>query len=359
MLERGRDIGVLREFMTWWARQMLDLVSRWTPRDGERSKGLIVVAQAPLDDPMPTVELMFGRRRQEQSLGLFTLSRQNDGGLAAALRSRRGAARGFILRVPAAVLLERQVTLPLLAEHDLARVLTYEMDRLTPFTASELLWTWAIERRDRARGELHVRLSFLPRVVLRPLLSALELAGAAPAMVEAPGVDNAKRWLDPRPVIPGAAGWRRWSLLLPGGLAAILGVAAIGLPFVLQALAGRAVEARFAALSPRVARAETVRRELAARAASVDVFAAQKDRMGNVLEILGALTDILPDDTYLTELTARQRKLTLNGQSAAAARLIAALSASQVIRDPAFTAPVVRVENGQADLFSIRAEIAP
>lgn len=344
--------------MTWWARQMLDLLSRWKLRYSERSKGMIVVAQMPLDDPTPTVELMLGRR-QEQSLGFFTLSRESDGGLRAALQSRHGAARGLTLRLPSGVLLERQVTLPLLAEHDLPRVLAYEMDRLTPFTADELLWTWTIEHRDRARGDLRVRLSFLPKAMLRSLLSVLEQAGAAPWIMEAPGADNEKRRLDPRGNSPGAAGWRRWSLIVPGTVCAVLGVAAIGLPFVLQALAGRAVEARFAALSPRVARVETMRRELAARAASVDVFAAQQERMGNMLEILAALTDILPDDTYLTELTARQRKLTLNGQSAAAAKLIAALSASQVIRDPAFTAPVVRVENGQADLFSIRAEIVP
>jgi hypothetical protein len=46
-------------------------------------------------------------------------------------------------------------------------------------------------------------------------------------------------------------------------------------------------------------------------------------------------------------------------RSGGAARLIALLAADPAIRNPAFSAPVVRDEAGHADLFSIQAEIAP
>ncbi|HYZ64615.1 MAG TPA: PilN domain-containing protein, partial [Acetobacteraceae bacterium] len=66
----------------------------------------------------------------------------------------------------------------------------------------------------------------------------------------------------------------------------------------------------------------------------------------------------LPDDTYLYELSLRDRVLTVSGQSAAAARLIPLLAADPAVRNPAFAAPVTRNETTGAESFSIRAEIA-
>ena len=48
---------------------------------------------------------------------------------------------------------------------------------------------------------------------------------------------------------------------------------------------------------------------------------ATRDKAGRPLVVLAAATRILPDDTYLTEMELRQRKLTLSGRSAGAGRL--------------------------------------
>ena len=81
--------------------------------------------------------------------------------------------------------------------------------------------------------------------------------------------------------------------------------------------------------------------------------------MGDPLRVLADLTDILPDDTSLIELSLRDRALSIAGQSAAAARLIPALAADPAIRNPAFAAPVTRNELSGIEDFSIRAEVAP
>jgi hypothetical protein len=58
-------------------------------------------------------------------------------------------------------------------------------------------------------------------------------------------------------------------------------------------------------------------------------------------------------------VTAQQRKVTLSGRSAAAARLIGALSASKGLRKVAFAAPVTRLDAIRVELFTITAEVAP
>ena len=88
-------------------------------------------------------------------------------------------------------------------------------------------------------------------------------------------------------------------------------------------------------------------------------MAAETRRLGDALGALAAVTEILPDDSYLTEFTMRERKLTLSGLSASAPKLISLLSGDPRIRNPAFTAPVTRAETGHNDVFTIRAEALP
>jgi general secretion pathway protein L len=86
--------------------------------------------------------------------------------------------------------------------------------------------------------------------------------------------------------------------------------------------------------------------------------AAARAEADAAVDALATLTAALPDDTWLTSLTLHQRKLTLEGQSAAATRLIATLATTPRIRNPGFAAPVLRNDQG-ADLFAIQAEVGP
>jgi general secretion pathway protein L len=138
----------------------------------------------------------------------------------------------------------------------------------------------------------------------------------------------------------------------------VLALAAVALPFLEQSRASDEVEARIARLKPRVAEADALRRRIAASAAGSDAVTAEHARVGDALQAIAALTDILGDDTTLVGLTLQKRQVTLEGQSAAAAKLITTLSADPTIRNASFAAPVMRSETG-ADLFSIKAEVAP
>jgi general secretion pathway protein L len=68
---------------------------------------------------------------------------------------------------------------------------------------------------------------------------------------------------------------------------------------------------------------------------------------------------VLPDDTYLTSLSIRQRKLAIAGRSAAAAKLIGGMAAHPLIHNPAFVAPVIRDETNGGQMFSIRSDLGP
>ena len=87
-------------------------------------------------------------------------------------------------------------------------------------------------------------------------------------------------------------------------------------PFARQSAASAAIERRIAALRPRVDEAEALRRRIANAASRGGALAAQQAQAGDVLAVLAAVTDRLPDGTFLTAFTLHQGRLTLRGQCA-------------------------------------------
>jgi general secretion pathway protein L len=346
--------AMLTDYFNWWKEQMRDLVpASLRPSSGRGwRRTLAIVSEAP---NLSTVELFLQGRNGETSLGRHEL---NSAGLREALaRVPRALRTTSVLRVSPDLLLEREITLPLAAEHDLKRVVAYEMDRLTPFRTDEVFWSCLAGKRDPARNRLHVRVTVVPYLRVEALLAALLQAGLAPARIAAGGAAEPQRIIpltDDRPT-------HRWfgpraDAYALGGCGVLVAVA-VALPFILQSVASARLDTRIEAIRPQVMEAEKLRKKITIGATTADAIAAARNQLGTPLQSIALLTDLLPDDTYLTALNVRQRKLTISGRSAAAAKLIGAMAANPQIHNPAFTAPVIRDETNGGEMFSIRAEL--
>jgi len=263
-----------------------------------------------------------------------------------------------VLRVSPDLLLEREVTLPLAAEPDVGNALRYSLDSLTPFAADELFWSWAVMLRDRAHGRLHVRLSLVCKAAIEPMIATLQRAGAMPKLLEFPLSGTETRAIALGDATSRGFTLRRHGLAGLGGLVAGAVLAGCVVPVVLQMRASAAIEARIDALQPRVAQVMALRRA-AGNAGGSDVVTRERGQVGDALQVLAVVTDTLSDDTFLTELSLRQRKLTFSGESGAAAKVIVALSAEPMLHKAAFVAPVTRAPTGGLDMFSIEAEVVP
>jgi general secretion pathway protein L len=345
---------MLNEIFVWWLRQMLTLVPPQLRRQDNGPANAIVLAWNELGGD---AELLMRRDHKETSLGRFALDESGMRLAVALLGNRRAPAT--VLRLPAGLLLDREVTLPLAAEQGLDRVVRYEMDRFTPFSADEVFFSCAVQRRDRAQGKLLVAISLVPRARLVPAIEALTRLGLTPGLLEAPdALGGAPHRIELGAVDRAGRFGRQRRLIAAGAANAVLLLVAIILPFWLQSSASDAVEQRIAELKPTVDQAEVLRRRLEASAAGSDAIVAERSRVGDALHSIATLTDLLGNDTYLLGFSLQKRQVTLEGQSAAAARLLTTLSANPAVRNAAFAAPVTRSASG-ADLFSIRAEMAP
>jgi general secretion pathway protein L len=344
---------MLNEVVSWWAQQMLDIIpARWRQSAPGPANATVVAWH----DAAGDAELLVRRDHRETSLGRFP--RDASGWRMARAALGKARAPATVLRLPQGYLLERQITLPLAAEQGLDRVVRYEMDRFTPFSAEEVFWNCTVQRRDRAQGKLFAGIALVPRARLLPMIEALAELSLVPTLVEAEAPGGPWRRIALGEPDLRRERWRRRGLIVAATGCAALAAVAVGLPFLTQSQARADVEARIAALQPRVKEAEALRRRLTANAAGSDAITSERARVGDALQVMASLTDILGDDTHLIGLVLHQRQVTLEGQSAAAAKLITALSADPTIRNASFAAPVMRSESG-ADLFSIKVEVAP
>jgi general secretion pathway protein L len=341
---------MIRGLFDWWLERLSEFQPRWLQRRIAMSAdGLIVTPVEPLDRKPDTVSIEIRQRGVETAVGEFKVNNPQ-------LETLPGIRNlPAILRLPPADVLEKTVELPLAAQSELDQVLEFEMDRQTPFNVEELYWDHRIVSVDRQRGRVTVRLAMVLRRNVDPLLTALKRVGIVPVRVEALGdfsatalifLDGGRLHQLPRR--------RVWAMAVVCGL---LVLAAAATPFVRQSLALARLDGEIAAVRSAAADAEKLRQEIDRLSGNAAFIAGERTKAVRPLDVLAAVTRLLPDDTYLTGMELRQRKLTLTGRSAAAAPLISALAADPLFHNPIFSAPVTRLESAQGEVFSITAEM--
>lgn len=345
---------MVREFFTWWFGQLADLLPAGLRRSAlNAADALVITPVGPGGSGAQAVSIDLRRNGKETPLGIF------DAGTVGGAELPRSAGSMSILRLAQSHVLAKAVSLPLAAERELDQVLDFEMDRETPFKAEELYWTHKITGVDRDNGRLSVRLLLVPKAQIDPLLTELGQIGVRPCRLEVSDGPDKGAWL---PL--GAHGSRAYPaatrLLAPAAACcALLAAAVVVTPFVRQEFALRSIEREVAAGRAAAAEADRLRNEIDRLSGSAGFIESEREKAGRPLVVLAALTRILPDDTYLTEMELRQRKLTLSGRSAGAARLIGALAADGEFRNPGFSAPVTRLEALRTELFTINTEVTP
>ena len=340
---------MIGSLLAWWLGQLADLLPAWLRRSVVTHDALVIAPIGPLDRAS-AITVALRRNGELAPLGEFTLHGDE---LSALPRSPDWPA---VLRLTTTDVLEKTLNLPLAAQADLEQALAFEMDLETPFEPGDLYWNHRVETVDRQHGRLVVRLMLLPKAALERLLSTLAQVGILPRWVEVSGGPELL------PVLPldgdGARlGYRSRRFFWPAAVCCgLLGLAAIATPFVRQATQLAALDRQVAAGRSSAAQAQRLRDEIDQLSGSAELVRKELDKAGRPLEVLTSVTRAIPDDTYLTEFALRQRKLTLSGRSAGAARLIGSLAADG-FRNPTFAAPVTRLEALHAEVFSIIAEV--
>jgi general secretion pathway protein L len=346
-------------FFAWWGRELLAcLPARWRTVLSERSECLLLDLRGE--------ELLVWREKGDATNEYARIRRDlTADAQAAEFRRLRDALDDPQVRtvfcIPAERVLTRVLSLPAAATENLRQVLSFEMDRQTPFKADQVYFDSRVLGHDASGRNAQVELVLIPRGQLDQELSLLPAAAA-----ELDGVDSWK-------ASPGEG--RRHTNLLPPEKRARRRDMRLPLNFGLAALAlillfvnmDESVANRATALTSMQAEVEkangearqvaALRKTLADSIAGANFLTDKKRKGPLTIALLDDLTRRLPTDAYLERLQIENKQVQLQGQATEAAKLIALLGASPCLGNPGFQGQVQPDARTGKERFQITADL--
>ncbi|MES5482975.1 PilN domain-containing protein [Bradyrhizobium sp. INPA03-11B] len=233
-----------------------------------------------------------------------------------------------------------------------------QVDRLTPWTAADAVFGWGSPQ-PISNDRIEVAFSATAAAKVDPLIRMARQLGAASIAVTAPAVgsdaapqqvtllDRSLRGLA-GPAVP---------RLLRIGLASTAAAAAVCL--LLNIYVGGWLQSEQEDLQHRISqRRAALRLDANGDTSGLGLLAKRKQTTPSSVMVLEAISRVLPDTTYVTELRIEGNKVQVVGLTQDAPSLIRLLEQSPQFTRATFFAPTTRAANESAERFHVEANIS-
>ena len=351
--------GAVAGFVRWWGRELVACVPARLRSLLRRQSGTLIVGFE-RDEAV----LRFRRAGTLAEIGRIGFDPDAPeaarGGVSALVARVRRKAEQTVLVLPDHMVLRRVVELPLAARENLREVMSFELDRFTPFAPDEVMFDLRPLSADPEAQTLAVDLAAVPRDQAARLEAAAEAWGLTSDIVcfadqrdaEAPDAAFVFR----RPEIRrGASGRLALALWICAG---VIAAALVALPLHRQQAVLDDLQAQLLDRRTEAAAVDVLRRQVAETAAVTDQLVDRKRASPAAVALLAELTELLPDDTWLLQIRMFDDQLTMAGYSGGASALIPILEGSDLFAEVRFEAPVTLDGRIGLERFNLSAEIA-
>jgi general secretion pathway protein L len=251
----------------------------------------------------------------------------------------------------------RPLEVPSRAADFLNGVVRAQIDRITPWTADEAIFGWSAPT-EIAQDRISITVAAAARAQIVPLTQAVGELGAKSVAVST--------------ALPGQAPIKVFDQSASGALEAqavrrklTIGLAAMAMLAVLavavDAVIGDQMRARQDEISQRIAERRGLLRtgaDAIANSALAKLEQRKNESAASVI-VLEALSNVLPDNTYVTELRIEADKVQVVGITKDAPALIRLIERSPHFSRATFFAPTTRGPSDPGDRFHIEAQIKP
>ncbi|MCB1801377.1 MAG: PilN domain-containing protein [Gammaproteobacteria bacterium] len=338
-------------FFHWWFSQLAALVPA-SLRRGWQPLGATVSVE--VDGPA----LKVSATGSDEPI---TVDPSDTSARSEAMRSRLRAGlpqslKSIRIRLAPHEFLVRRFTLPHVARTHLTEAVGYQLPKLTPFSASQVIYACGIEDQSSDNSVLNVWLVALPRRRLTTIVKLLGLDMPEPELNLAgpPQPDEALEFIwrvAPRHNLSA----RKGRLLWIGAVGVWL--LALGLHLNHQYRTHAELSTTLSELRKQALEVSHLRDRVQVISTRVDWLTKRKQATVSSLEVLDTVTRELDDDTWLQTLELNQDKLTLQGLSPAPAGLIEKLEQSHLLHDVRFEAAITQDARSSGSRFSISASV--
>ncbi len=353
---RGDPKGAfgLRSFFAWWLAEFVGLV----PDAVVRGLGLAVDVLA-IRCENDRVILEYRPRGRSGNPVPAALDEFQSGRLPAAADRLLSGVEARDVRVELdldeSLVLTRSLRLPRTAEHELAGVLSFEIERHTPYRADEVVFVHAVDAEASDNETMAIDLTIVPRQTVDGFVQCLQRYGLTLDVIRTAGSGNAAG--RPTHAISGNAlgiPHRRMGLRVPvlAAAAVIFGVVAIASPLLSLQAEGQELRASIATGRDHAATTLALREDVEQTQKAARQLALIRSASPPLIRILDTLSELLPDGTWLRNFSKVEDKVLIEGLTDSSARLVDLLDASPLFESVTYVAPVTRERGGRVERFS-------
>ncbi len=269
----------------------------------------------------------------------------------------------FILRLSNHDALNKTLNLPLAAQSNISQVVSYELDRYSPFKADHVYFATRLERIDTEAAQIVAQLLLVPRKLLETLYTNCKTLGITPQFVDVENCPNNLQQLHsaynllPTHLQPKTTNTSRW---IVGGLLmllAILSLTSLALPVWLEYQAVETLQTQISKIEKEVKAIKTLQADMDSIREENQALINEKIAVPPVVVILNEISVLLKNDSWLSYLQYSDGQLQLQGESPTASNLLADLEASDYFAKASFASPVTQDKASGMERFQITAEI--
>jgi general secretion pathway protein L len=348
--------GPVGLFFRWWIEELRQAMpSAWQQKIQHAMRRVTVV----LGDERLTVGV--DENRSLKKLEAFPVSQdaslQKEQLDKLLLKNELVDAPQFLL-VDLDFVLNKELKLPLAADSNLAQVLTFEMDRQTPFRASDVYFDWKVLERGGESGQLHLELFVAPKTSVDALVSTASNLGYRLTGVD---VVDGDRTLGVN-LLPVAQRVKRsnpktrLSLVL-GGLSIALLALVMAQSLYLRGHQVTELEEAITGVQGEARQVMQIKKQIADTSEAAGFLARSRAATPLAIEVLADVTRLLPDDTYLDRLVIANSSVQMQGKSQNAQQLIELVNQSPILDDAAFRGSTRLDARSGLEIFEVNAEV--
>ncbi len=266
------------------------------------------------------------------------------------------------LCLPTEDVLECPVELPLAVESNLNAALSYQLDQLTPFKASQVCHDFQVTNRDAQHGRLELDLRLVPVSRMHAIRERLAAIGIRPHVIdtlkngrEAPECEGFNLLPEAeRPHYVYARARLNWIL---AGVAAIVLALVMAQSLYLRGQAVERLQHEVAGLRQEAEAVMDLQRQLEDALAAANFLAERRRLQPVIIQVLDEISRILPDDIWLQQMQVRGDEVLMMGLAAGSQRLIELINDSPLLGDAEFRGAInIDPTTGQ-ERFNARATI--
>lgn len=349
-------------FLHWWGRELSFLIPEKIRDIFSNKQGLIVVTATEAN----RFSISYQRDGHSEQLAILESDNPTPQQFQDLLaKDERFSKAKIVLRLTGKDAIQKELALPAAAKENIEQVISYELDRYTPFKADQVYFAVKqLSKQAKDAEQINILLILTTKEKLDELYSNISAMGIIPMVADYEGVTNDFELnKNTYNLLPDRL--RAKIAKLPQivhtslfGLVFLLLTAVIVLPVWFEYQAVEAISAKVKKVEKEAKKIKELQLETTALVEETQQLIDEKKSTPSVLSMLGTLSSLMKDDTWLAYLQYADKQLQIQGESPAASTLIAVLEKSDVFNNAVFISPVTQDSVSKQEHFQIMVQPA-